>query len=173
MMNELPLESKRSYRGGVWFVFNHKNDSIRLWLSSFNGQEKIYFNDELLIESKSLTKTKLSHEFKRPNGDIYRVRLKLKIAKRTVTKICTLFLNEEAIKEIQLKQKETQSKQIRVVAYSFFFILTICLILVNLHLAPKLILFIPPTIFISALWYGINRGKFGMIFQDTTEFIDE
>lgn len=172
-MNELPLESKRSFRGGIWFVFNHNNNIIRFWLSSYNGQEIIYFNDEIVVESKSLTITKVSHEFTRPNGDVYIVRLKLKIVKRAVTTICTLFFNGEAIKETQLKQKEKQSKHMRIVTYFSFVILTICIILINLKLAPIVVLIIPPILFIILIWNSIKRGKLGMTFQDTTEFIDE
>ncbi len=173
MMNELPLESKRSFRGGVWFVFNHKNEIIRLWLSSLNGQEKIYFNAEIVIESKSFTKTKVSHEFTRSNGDVYALNLKLKVVKRAVTTICTLVFNGEAVKEIQLKQKETQLRRMRIIAYLSFSILIICLILLNLHIAPKLILGLPLIIFITLLWISAKSGKLGMTFQDTTEFIDE
>lgn len=50
-MAQLPSQSSASVSKGIWFVFQCNGNIVRAWGSCWTGVERIYFNDELVMES--------------------------------------------------------------------------------------------------------------------------
>ena len=51
---QLPSTSTGSMRGGVWFVLPVGNSTLRVWGSVLSGMERIYVNETLVHEQRSL-----------------------------------------------------------------------------------------------------------------------
>jgi len=73
----IPNRSEASFKNGNWFIHNDEINIIQIWGSNFNGKEKIYLNNELVSEQRSL-KMQNSHNFKANNGQNYEVTFKTK-----------------------------------------------------------------------------------------------
>ncbi len=71
-MKELPNSSRISLLDGMWFIYNDEINTIKYWCSCFNGKEKIFINDKLIIESRN-TKTKSEHIIKDETNNVYKL----------------------------------------------------------------------------------------------------
>ena len=52
-MKPLPQNSTGSVTGGIWFVFSHEGNTIRVWGSSLTGKERIYVEDQIVAEARN------------------------------------------------------------------------------------------------------------------------
>jgi len=62
-MKALPNRSKSDLADGTWFVHEEPDYILRVWLSAFNGKERVYLNDTVLSEKRNLTSMSTRHEF--------------------------------------------------------------------------------------------------------------
>jgi hypothetical protein len=69
----IPDKSEGSIRKGNWFVFQDGTNAIQIWGSNLNGQEKVFLNNVLVSQQRSLKK-KSKHDFKDSDGVHYEVR---------------------------------------------------------------------------------------------------
>ena len=72
----IPIESEASFKKGSWFIHNDGINTIQIWSSNLNGKEKVFLNNELVSEQRSL-KMQNSHKFKDKNGHNYEVEFKV------------------------------------------------------------------------------------------------
>ena len=63
----LPLVSEASVKNGAWFVFPMQGYTIRVWGSLLTGIERVYVDDQIVSEHRSLGKLS-EHRFSR-NGE--------------------------------------------------------------------------------------------------------
>ena len=71
----IPKKSEASLKNGNWFIHNDGTNIIQVWGSNLNGKEKVYLNNELVSEQRSV-KMQSSHNFKDNGGQNYQVRFK-------------------------------------------------------------------------------------------------
>jgi hypothetical protein len=71
----IPNKSEASLKKGNWFIYNDGMNAIQVWGSNLNGKEKIYLNNELVSEQRSV-KMQSSHNFKDNDGQHYEVKFK-------------------------------------------------------------------------------------------------
>ncbi|HSY61702.1 MAG TPA: hypothetical protein VK796_07485 [Cytophaga sp.] len=67
-----PDKSEGNVRKGNWFVFQDGTNVIQIWGSNLNGKEKVFLNNVLVSQQRSLKK-KSKHDFKDSNGMNYEV----------------------------------------------------------------------------------------------------
>ncbi len=63
-MKNLPQKSSANYANGIWFVHEDDEIIIRIWLSLMTGKEKVYANDDLVVEMRNITSMSTRHDFK-------------------------------------------------------------------------------------------------------------
>tara|TARA_B110000046_G_C13019145_1_gene410212 strand:+ start:739 stop:897 length:159 start_codon:yes stop_codon:yes gene_type:complete len=51
-MENLLIESSRSYKEGSWVFFKDNDDWFPFWAGSTSGKERFYYNDNLLGEKQ-------------------------------------------------------------------------------------------------------------------------
>lgn len=61
-MNNLPEQSTASTVNGIWFVFPEPHTIVRVWLSTMSGKEKVFANDDLIFETRNVTRLKTFYE---------------------------------------------------------------------------------------------------------------
>jgi hypothetical protein len=52
-MQTLPQTSTWTVKGGLWFIFSHEGNTIRVWGSSLTGKERIYVEDRVVAERRN------------------------------------------------------------------------------------------------------------------------
>lgn len=67
----LPIASEASIKNGFWFVFPVQGATIRFWGSGLTGMERIYVDDQVVSEHRSLGKLS-EHRFS-VNGDNFTI----------------------------------------------------------------------------------------------------
>ena len=70
-MSNLPAISSAN-AAGLWFVHEDDQIIIRAWLSLLTGKEKIYANNELIVDMRNITSFSAYHEFTY-SGELYDV----------------------------------------------------------------------------------------------------
>lgn len=68
----IPDKSETSIKNGNWFIYKDGQNVIQIWGSNLNGKEKVFLNNELVSEQRSM-KMQSSHNFKDKNGQNYEV----------------------------------------------------------------------------------------------------
>jgi len=68
-----PNKSEASIKKGNWFIHNDGMNIIQVWGSNLNGKEKVFLNNDLVSEQRSV-KMQSSHNFKDKNGQSYEVK---------------------------------------------------------------------------------------------------
>lgn len=53
-MQNLPTKSESSFTNGLWFVFKAEGHIVRAWSSFVSGMERIYVDDALVSEQRSM-----------------------------------------------------------------------------------------------------------------------
>lgn len=71
----IPQKSESSIKNGIWFIHNDGPNAIQVWGSCFSGKEKVYFNNELVSDQRSV-KMQSVHKFEDKNGKNYEVEIK-------------------------------------------------------------------------------------------------
>ncbi|NND08384.1 MAG: hypothetical protein HKN87_18550 [Saprospiraceae bacterium] len=61
-MSNLPAMSSAN-AAGLWFVHEDDQIIVRVWLSLLTGKEKIYANNDLVVELRNITSLSAYHEF--------------------------------------------------------------------------------------------------------------
>lgn len=74
MADNLPDKSRGSIEEGLWLVFDDGVNIIRFWGSTFSGKEKLYLNDNLIIDKNNF-KFKEALQFQDDDGNPYEFRL--------------------------------------------------------------------------------------------------
>ncbi len=172
-MTQLPQESSYSFGKGIWYVFRDKQNWIRLWLSSKNGTEKLYYNDELVHESKSLTKMKVDHSYTNVNGVIYNVKLRMSFMTGAGTgAICTLEKDNSMIGRVQLLQNKKFRKRARLGLCLLLPLIAMVVILRDLYSLPAGIMFIPIILAVIGTLILIKGKEPFMKIEDTSDFLD-
>lgn len=72
----IPDKSVASIKNGIWFIHNDGVNNIQVWGSNLSGKEKVFLNDELVSEQRSV-KMKNGHNFKDKNGQNYEVKFEM------------------------------------------------------------------------------------------------
>jgi len=167
-MIDLPEKSTYSLKKGVWFVFNEKNNTIiRFWMSNFNGQEKMYFNNELVSKKKNRTNFKAVHNYTHSNNEMYEINFGLKKLKRK----CVLKKNETILDEITLlPNKIIKAKQRKLILVSVFLVL-IAFILVYAFEQPSYFIFISVVFSWVLFLPTIFSRKEKFVFESNKEFL--
>lgn len=99
-METLPTESVASIKDGFWFVFRSGNHFIRAWGSSATGMERVYVDENLVSERRTVSKDSV-HSFS-VGGEDYAIAFKTtSILKGDLQ--CRLFKNGTVIKAYMLK----------------------------------------------------------------------
>lgn len=62
-MKQFPTESTASSASGITFVFHDEDAIIRVWLSTMTGKEKVFANDDLVLEKRNVTRFKTVDSF--------------------------------------------------------------------------------------------------------------
>ena len=95
-MTTLPDNSRANFKEGLWFVHNDGINSIKI-CCSMTGKEKIFLNEELILENRNFTQLKTEHAIQDQNGNTYTIQF---IAKDIIKgeMDCLIFRNEELIK---------------------------------------------------------------------------
>jgi len=63
-MKQFPTESTASTASGITFVFHDDHAIIRVWLSAMTGKEKVFANEDLVLEKRNVTRLKTADHFK-------------------------------------------------------------------------------------------------------------
>lgn len=69
----IPDKSEASIKKGNWFIYNDGINTIQVWGSNLNGKEKVFLNNELVSEQRSI-KMQSGHNFTDKNGQNYEVK---------------------------------------------------------------------------------------------------
>jgi len=69
----IPDKSEASIKKGNWFIYKDGINVIQVWGSNLNGKEKVFLNNELVSEQRSI-KMQSSHNFTDKNGNKYEVK---------------------------------------------------------------------------------------------------
>jgi len=70
----IPDKSEASIKDGTWFIHSDEINKIQVWGSNLTGKEKVFLNNELVSEERSM-KMQNSHKFKDKNGHNYEVKI--------------------------------------------------------------------------------------------------
>jgi len=62
-MKQFPSESTASSTSGITYVFHDDEVIIRVWLSTMTGKEKVYANEDLVLEKRNVTRFKTVDTF--------------------------------------------------------------------------------------------------------------
>lgn len=68
----IPDKSEASLKNGNWLIHNDGFNLIQVWGSNVNGKEKVYLNNELVSEQRSI-KMQSRHNFTDKSGRNYEV----------------------------------------------------------------------------------------------------
>ncbi len=68
----IPVKSEASIKKGNWFIYYDGINVIQVWGSNLNGKEKVFLNNQLVSEKRSV-KMQSSHDFTDKNGNHYEV----------------------------------------------------------------------------------------------------
>jgi len=90
---------KFSFLNGYSFLFEDGRNIIEAWFSSLSGTEKIFFNGELILEGRNLSRSS-SCEFEK-SGEKYRISIEMVSALKGPF-ICALYKNETLHQQKQL-----------------------------------------------------------------------
>lgn len=138
---------------GSWFVYWDNENIIRLWSSNFTGKEKVYLNDDLIIESKNYRKNN-EHHFTDKNSNNYCISIKL--IKQMKGEIECLFKkNGETIRSFKTKTKNIQQ---RVQSLVIFSVLYTAVVLLYTYVFQNIALYLLMT-FIILICYAKTRKK--------------
>jgi hypothetical protein len=96
----LPTASVATVKDGFWFVFNSGAHLIRAWGSVITGMERVYLDDKLVSERRSVGKDS-KHSFVIENEN-YAVAFKTTSVMKGELQ-CSLLKNEAAIQVLALK----------------------------------------------------------------------
>ncbi len=78
-MKQFPTESTASSTSGITFVFHDEDAIIRVWLSTMTGKEKVFANEDLVLEKRNVTRFKTIDTFKY-KGTPYEMEILTKMA---------------------------------------------------------------------------------------------
>jgi len=104
---EIPATSEATYRKGLWFIHHDGENRIQVWGSNFNGREKVYLNNELVSEERSMAKSNI-HHFKDKNDVNYSVEISVESIRRGPL-ICKIKRGDEILKTFTAKYAVTKS----------------------------------------------------------------
>jgi len=97
----LPQESSATIKEGIWLICIDGENTIKRWSSATNGKEKVYLNDRLVSEKRSL-KGVDKHEFEDRKGTTYQVTYKLTNLLKGASEF-QFIKNGEVIKQFNIK----------------------------------------------------------------------
>jgi hypothetical protein len=172
-MENLPIESCRSYKEGSWFVFKDKDDWFRLWVGATSGKERFYYNNELLGEKQQRTKLKTAYEYVNAAGDQYEVVLKVSIQFNKAGSICTLTKNGEMIGRVEMLQNKTYRRMFRLILYPAAILYVITSLMIKIGNYSNWLLLIPILYVLFGITYMIVRKVPMIKVADTTDLIDD
>ena len=69
----IPAKSTTSIKEGNWYIYHDGGNVIQVWSSNLSGKEKVYLNNELVSEKRSM-KMQSMHHFTDKDGQDYEVR---------------------------------------------------------------------------------------------------
>ena len=171
-MEELPEKSTYSFKKGLWFVFKNEKETIRFWVASFSGVEKMFFNNELVSEKKSRTNFKTKHNYTTVNGDDYEVALSVKIKKKRGNQ-CVLKKNNVLIGDMFFGPEQYNKSKLWAFAI-LFFVFTVCVLLAEkIYELPKMYGYTMLGVFWLLFMIVLLKNNLKPVFQDNMEFIDE
>lgn len=61
-MKQLPDQSKANTANGIWFVFSDTEAIFKVWLSTLTGKEKVFANEELIYETRNITRLHTTYD---------------------------------------------------------------------------------------------------------------
>jgi hypothetical protein len=167
-MNNLPIESSRSRKGGIWFVFKDNNNWIRLWVGTSNGKEKFYYNNELTHEKQQRTKIKTSYTYTNKDGDKYELLLKAEIKLSNPGSVCTLSKNAELIGRFEMRQNKQFKKHIRLLIFPLWLIVLSVVLAINIGKVSYWWAAIPVFYLVVGIIYFIKNKIPAITMEDTT-----
>ena len=97
----IPNKSEASIKDGTWFIHQDGENTIQIWGSNLNGKEKVYLNNDLVSEQRSI-KLNNSHEFKDNTGQHYEVCFKTESLVKGTLK-CTLLKEKVVLKTFKTR----------------------------------------------------------------------
>lgn len=62
-MKQFPTESTASAASGITFVYHDEDAIIRVWLSTMTGKEKVFANEDLVLEKRNVTRFRAVDSF--------------------------------------------------------------------------------------------------------------
>jgi hypothetical protein len=78
---KIPSKTETSLKQGNWFIYYDNFNTIAVWSSNLNGKEKIFLNNKLVSEQRSIRK-KSKHNFTDDKGKEYNVKFEVKSLKK-------------------------------------------------------------------------------------------
>jgi len=97
----IPDKSEASIKNGNWFIHNDEMNTIQIWGSNINGKEKVFLNNELVSEQRSM-KMQNSHNFQDENGQRYEVKFVTENMWKGILK-CTIKKEDTVLKVFKTK----------------------------------------------------------------------
>lgn len=88
-MKQLPDQPQANSAKGIWFVFPDSEAIFKVWLSTLTGKEKVFANEELIYETRNITRLHTIYDLEY-GGKNYEVEIKT-IALMLFTIECNLF----------------------------------------------------------------------------------
>ena len=148
-MNKLQEHSGGGIIKGVWFIFQEEGHTIKVWVSSFSGKEKVYLNNELVSDKRSVG-LKSEHDFM-IDGVNYSVHFEVKnLIKGKL--LCSLVKNKIIIKKLQSKSRKTTFNIYFTLIIIFIFIAYAVLGMYIETSRNMLLMILIPVIFAKFLW---------------------
>ncbi len=97
----IPEKSQANIKDGIWFVYEDGNNVIKIWGSSISGKEKVFLNETLVSEKRSM-RMKSEHAFSDSTGSKYIVTFTTTNLMKGILE-CKIFRNDEQIKTFKSK----------------------------------------------------------------------
>ena len=105
----LPENSQASLKEGIWLVYQDGDNIIKFWGSGMSGKEKVYLNDILVSEKRSM-KMISEHHFS-INNKKYKITCKT-ISFMNGTLLCNFYRDDQLIKSFNTKIHYTRYQSI-------------------------------------------------------------
>ncbi len=174
-MKSIELQTTSSYgiKNGTWFVFEDGSTIIHLHLEGFSGKEKVYLNNELVIERKNRTKIKADYKIPTNEGFSYNIQLRTRLKLGKTATICSLIKEGVVIEQLILSQNRSFKRKLRQTFYITLIFVVIAEVLRVVYKLPYAIRFSPILVFgVLFLATKLHKTQF-MKIERTTEFLEE
>jgi len=88
-MKQLPDQPQANSAKGIWFVFPDSEAIFKVWLSMLTGKEKVFANDELIYQTRNITRLHTTYDLEY-RGKAYELEIKT-VSLMVYTIECNLF----------------------------------------------------------------------------------